>query len=140
MIVRFTVFFVLFISCTEKETTEVYKWIPLKVTASAYNSHPSQTEGHPYVTAWGDTLVPGIQSIAVSRDLISKGLGCGTLVKIEGFEGIFVVNDKMHRRWRNKIDIYMGDDIEKANEWGRKKLRIHYAVHKDSVAAQMISN
>ncbi len=145
MIVRLMVFFILFVatvlgSCKKKEITGEYKWIPLKVTASAYNSHPSQTEGHPNVTAWGDTLFPGIRSIAVSRDLISKGLRHRTLVKIEGFEGIFIVNDKMHRKWRNKIDIYMGDDIDKAHEWGRKKLVIHYAVHKDSVAPQMTSN
>lgn len=123
-------------SCKEKKRSEYYEWLPLKVTASAYNSHPSQTEGHPNVTAWGDTLVPGMKSIAVSRDLISKGLRHKTLVKIEGLEGIFVVNDKMHGRWRNRIDIYMGDDIEKANAWGRKKLTITYAVPKDSAAVR----
>ena len=38
----------------------------------------------------------------------------------------------MHSRWRNRIDIYMGENIEKAKEWGRRKITISYAVEKDS--------
>lgn len=98
----------------------------ITVTASAYNSLALQGEGNVNVTAWGDTLVPGMKSIAVSRDLIRQGLTHGTPVAIEGFEGYFVVNDKMHHRWRNKIDIYMGIDKERAREWGRKKLKISF--------------
>ena len=98
----------------------------LTVTVSAYNSLKSQGEGDPNVTAWGDTLNPGMKSIAVSRDLVRKGLTHGTPVAIEGFEGIFIVNDKMHHRWRNKIDIYMGVDRQKAKNWGRKKLKISF--------------
>jgi len=46
----------------------------LKVTATAYNSLPGQTQGDPRLTAWGETLKPGMQAIAVSRDLIRMGL------------------------------------------------------------------
>jgi 3D (Asp-Asp-Asp) domain-containing protein len=67
-----------------------------------------------------------VQSIAVSRDLIRKGLKFNTPVKIDGFEGVFIVNDKMHPRWRNKIDIYMGSDREKALKWGRRKVEIAF--------------
>lgn len=98
----------------------------LTVTASAYNSLKLQGEGNASITAYGDTLVPGMKSIAVSRDLVRKGLTHGTPVVIEGFEGLFIVNDKMHQRWRNKIDIYMGIDKEKAMEWGRKKVKISF--------------
>lgn len=101
-------------------------WQKLTVTASAYNSLKRQGEGNPFVTAWGDTLQPEVQSIAVSRDLIKRGLKHQTPVKIEGFEGVFIVNDKMHPRWRNKIDIYMGADKEKALEWGRRKVEIAF--------------
>lgn len=98
----------------------------LTVTASAYNSLKAQGEGNPNITSSGDTLYPGLRSIAVSRDLVRKGLTHGTPVMIEGFEEVFVVNDKMHPRWRNKIDIYMGNDKERARKWGRKKVKISF--------------
>lgn len=98
----------------------------LTVTASAYNSLRAQGEGNPNITSWGDTLYPGLRSIAVSRDLIKRGLSHGTPVVIEGMDGTFVVNDKMHPRWRNKIDIYMGEDREKAKRWGRRKVKISF--------------
>ncbi len=103
-----------------------YKKHQLEVTATAYNSHANQTQGDPRITAWGDTLKPGMKAIAVSRDLISRGLTSGVEVKIEGLPGTYVVRDKMNRRWEKKIDIYMGNDLEKAREWGRKKVVIHW--------------
>jgi len=112
---------VILTSCKEEE-----QWVTLEVTASAYNSTKSQTEGNPFITAWGDTLHPGIKSIAVSRDLMRQGLTHNTKVKIDGFEGIYVVNDKMHPKWRNKIDIYFGTDVQAARKWGRKKVKIAY--------------
>ncbi|MFN4763566.1 3D domain-containing protein [Gillisia sp. Q332] len=108
-------------------------WQTLRVSASAYNSTSAQTEGNPKITAWGDTLKPGMKVIAVSRDLIRKGLDNNTPVRIEGLEGIFFVKDKMHHRWKNKIDIYMGEDIQKARNWGRKRVFIHYLILQDSV-------
>ena len=99
----------------------------IEVTASAYNSHPNQTDETPYVAAWGDRLKPGMRAIAVSRDLIPMGFVRGARVRIEGFPGRrFVVLDKMHYRWRRRIDIYMGDDIEAARKWGRRRLRVHW--------------
>lgn len=115
-------------SCKEPEIEEYNfeDWNKITVTASAYNSFKNQGEGNPLITAWGDTLKDSVQSIAVSRDLIKKGLTYKTPVKIEGFEGVFIVNDKMHPRWRNKIDIYMGQDRTKALKWGRRKVEISY--------------
>lgn len=104
-------------------------WDSLTVTASAYNSLRYQTgPGNPNITAWGDTIEPGMKIIAVSRDLIRKGLDHNTPVKIEGFDGIYLVKDKMHYRWKNKIDIYMGEDVQRAKKWGRKKVDIQYLV------------
>jgi len=109
-------------------------WDSLTVTASAYNSLNFQTgAGNPKITAWGDTLKPGIKVIAVSRDLIKKGLDYNTLVRIDGLEGVYYVKDKMHHRWKNKIDIYMGEDVKKARKWGRKKIKIHYLVKRDCI-------
>lgn len=100
------------------------KWKSVRVTATAYNSVPGQGVGNPRLTAWGDTLNPEVQSIAISRDLLEQGLDYGTPVKIKGLEGIFVVNDKMHWRWEKKIDIYMGTNQQKALEWGSREVEI----------------
>ena len=121
------------ISCKKKD---IYLWKPLEVTVSAYNSVSWQTSGNPNIAAWGDTLKPGMKCIAVSRDLIRQGLGRDTQVKIEGLEGIYLVKDKMHSRWTKRIDIYMGQDVKKAREWGRKKRMIQYAVLKDSMTSK----
>lgn len=107
-----------------------YDWHTLKVTATAYNSLAYQTNSNPSITAWGDSLQLDMKCIAVSRDLVRKGLKHNTPVKIEGFEGIYFVKDKMHSRWQNRIDIYMGVDVKAAKEWGRKKVSITYGVPK----------
>jgi len=98
----------------------------LEVTASAYNSVRAQTNDDPTLTAWGDRLRPGMKAIAVSRDLITLGLGHGVEVEIVGLPGRYVVRDKMARRWSRKIDIYMGEDIQAAREWGKRKVTIRW--------------
>ena len=120
------------ISCSSKKE-DPYEWKSIEVTATAYNSVSWQTQGNPVIAAWGDSLKPEIRSIAVSRNLIKLGLKHNTPVKIEGFDSIFLVRDKMHRRWQNRIDIYMGTDITKAKAWGRQKLTIQYGILKDSL-------
>ena len=42
--------------------------------------------------------------------------------------GVYWVKDRMHPRWKNKIDIYMGVDVKAAKKWGRKKVTIEYGV------------
>ncbi len=108
-------------------------WDTICVTATAYNSVHYQTQHDPRVTAWGDTLKPGMNAIAVSRDLLRMGLDHNSKIKIEGFDSIFLVKDKMHYRWRNRIDIYMGENVERARTFGRKKINIAYIFHKDSI-------
>jgi 3D (Asp-Asp-Asp) domain-containing protein len=98
----------------------------LEVTATAYNSVRSQTQGDPTLTAWGIRLEPGMKAIAVSRDLIRRGLTRGVEVKIEGLEGTYVVVDKMNARFTRRIDIYMGKDVAAAREWGRRKVTIYW--------------
>lgn len=99
----------------------------LRVTATAYNSLPAQTDSTPNIAAWGDRLKPGMKAIAVSKDLLKQyGLSRGTKVKIKGLKGEYVVLDKMHPRWRKKIDIYMGKDRRKALRWGRRKVTIQW--------------
>jgi 3D (Asp-Asp-Asp) domain-containing protein len=75
-----------------------------------------------------------MKCIAVSRDLLKLGMKHNTLVTIEGLDGIFLVKDKMHYRWKNRIDIYMGNNVKEARNWGRKRLEIKYRLEvKDSI-------
>jgi 3D (Asp-Asp-Asp) domain-containing protein len=98
----------------------------LRVTASAYNSLPGQTDDRPGNAAWGDSLFPGLRAIAISRDLIPMGLGQGVTVRIEGLRGEFKVLDKMDARWRKRIDIYFGKDVAAAKAWGERKVVIRW--------------
>lgn len=100
--------------------------VTMKVHASAYTSHVEQTSAHPFLGAWGDELKPGMKAIAVSRDLIAKGLTHNVKVKIEGLSGEYVVKDKMNKRWTDKIDIYMGLDTKAAKDWGKREVTITF--------------
>ena len=114
--------------CASIAQAESVEWQSINVAASAYNSLPAQTSAQPAVAAWGDKLKPGMNAIAVSRDLIKKGLTHGTKVRIKGLPGVYIVRDKMAARWKNKIDIYMGRDKTAALEWGvRHDIEIEYA-------------
>jgi 3D (Asp-Asp-Asp) domain-containing protein len=99
----------------------------IKVTATAYTSHPGQTDKTPFLAAWNNKLKPGMKVIAVSRDLIKKyGLTNGVKVKLKGLPGYYVVRDKMNKRFRNKIDIYMGLNKKKALKWGKRQITISW--------------
>jgi 3D (Asp-Asp-Asp) domain-containing protein len=112
----------------------------IKVTATAYNSLAYQTSSNPSITAFGDSLKPGQRYIAVSRDLLDSGLVHNTQVKIQGFDSLYTVKDKMNRRWRKRIDIYMGTDVKKAKQWGKKKVEIEFCVKtKDSIPNENVS-
>jgi 3D (Asp-Asp-Asp) domain-containing protein len=122
LILIFIMSFLFLASCTETKTMEV--------TATAYNSVESQTKrGDPVTTAWGDKLKPGMKAIAVSRDLLQEeGIEHGTEVRIKGLPGKYKVLDKMNKRWNEKIDIYMGENVERAKEWGRQEVEISWKV------------
>ncbi|SFV90744.1 Membrane-bound lytic murein transglycosylase D precursor [hydrothermal vent metagenome] len=99
----------------------------LRVTATAYTSHCGQTDSTPFLAAWNNRLRPGMKAIAVSRDLIWKyGLKNGTKVRISGLPGIYRVRDKMNKRYRRRIDIYMGLNRKKALRWGRRSVVIYW--------------
>jgi LysM repeat protein len=99
----------------------------LRVTATAYSSHGNQTDSTPFLAAWNNRLRPGMKVIAVSRDLLTKyGMKNGTRVKISGLPGIYRVRDKMNKRYRKRIDIYMGTNRRKALRWGRRSVMIYW--------------
>lgn len=128
MFIRFCAVLILSLATTANATENTeQKQNELRVTATAYNSLPAQTDSTPDIAAWGDRLRPGMKVIAVSRDLLKKyGLKHRDKVRISGLDGEYEVLDKMNRRWRKKIDIYMGKDRHKALEWGRKNVTIQW--------------
>ncbi len=119
----------LLLNCKSDEE-DLYDWHTIEITATAYNSLAYQTSENPNITAFGDSLKPGLKYIAVSRDLLKMGLAHNTPVVIEGFEDIYLVKDKMNARWKKRIDIYMGIDVKAAKKWGKRKLSITYGVLK----------
>lgn len=122
-----------FTCCTPEPSTTVVKTMEVRVTA--YNAVPWQTTAtDPDIAAWGDTLKPGMKAVAVSRDLIPLGLKHGTPVRIEGREGEYIVLDKMNKRYKRRMDIFMGLDVAAAREWGIKKLKVEWEVERDSPA------
>ena len=99
----------------------------LRVTATAYTSHGKQTDSTPFLAAWNNRLRPGMKSIAVSRDLLTRyGMRNGTKVRIAGLRGYYRVRDKMNKRYRKRIDIYMGLDRRRALRWGRRSVVIYW--------------
>jgi 3D (Asp-Asp-Asp) domain-containing protein len=98
----------------------------LRVTATAFNSVPEQTDGHPRLTASGETLHPGVRAIAVSPDLERAGLALGTLVEIDGLAGEWRILDRMPPRWRRRIDVYMGLDEAAAERFGKRQVTIRW--------------
>ena len=94
--------------------------IPIAVTA--YSPTKDQTDSTPNITASMQKVRPGI--IALSRDLEKDlGLKFGDFVIIEGY-GIFEFQDRMHKRWKKKADIFMWDRA-KALEFGKKIARLY---------------
>jgi LysM repeat protein len=99
----------------------------LRVTATAYSSHKAQTDSTPFLAAWNNRLRPGMKIIAVSRDMLTKyGMKNGTRVRIAGLPGTYRVRDKMNKRYRKRIDIYMGIDRRRALRWGRRNVVIYW--------------
>jgi len=99
----------------------------LRVTATAYSSHRGQTDKTPFLAAWNNRIRPGMKIIAVSRDMLTRyGLRNGSKVRIGGLPGYYTVRDKMNKRYRKRIDIYMGTNRRRALRWGRRSVVIYF--------------
>ena len=97
------------------------------VKATAYNSLPNQTDSTPHITATGTRTRPGV--IALSRDML-KLFPYGTRVSLQDLSGrynfsgrVFIVEDTMHARKTNQVDIWMPTYREAIN-FGTSTVRI----------------
>src|SRR6185436_4601460 len=74
---------------------------------TAYRSVPNQTDDSPFTTSIGERVHP--HGIAVSRNLLKRWggpLNYGDFVYIQGI-GFKVINDTMHERYRDHIDVWV---------------------------------
>jgi 3D (Asp-Asp-Asp) domain-containing protein len=94
---------------TQKITKKTYV-----VELSAYSSTPDQTDDSPFITAKGTYVRDGI--------VATNFLPFGTRVKVPAIYGdkIFIVEDRMNKRYTTNIDIWFADR-ETALKFGRKK-------------------
>jgi 3D (Asp-Asp-Asp) domain-containing protein len=106
--------------------------------STAYNSEESQTDSTPFVTATGATTAFGI--IAVSRDMLGNipygslvrlkdlgsyrsGRGEGKFQELLDSQGLFIVEDTMHPRKIEQIDVWFPHRSE-ALSWGVRKVEL----------------
>lgn len=95
----------------------------LIVEATAYSSTVDQTDDTPFIAANGTYVHDGM--------VAANFLPFGTVIKIPEVYGdkIFVVEDRMHRRFQNRIDVWF-PDRQSALEFG----------HKEEVKIQILEN
>lgn len=107
--------------------------------ATAYNSLESQTDSTPHITATGARTRFGI--VAVSRDVLSRDIPYGSLIRIRDLgnyhtgrgagryqslldkQGLFIVEDTMHARKRNQVDVWF-EALSTANSWGVRRVEV----------------
>ena len=99
------------------------------VTATVYHAVEKQTDSTPFITASGKHINPKNPAshrwIAVSRDLEPLGYTFGTKVIVSGagdMDGEWIVQDRMNRRWKNRIDFLVNEDT--IGKWNNIKIKL----------------
>lgn len=87
---------------------------------TAYNPVSSQTDSTPCLTANGTEICTEHKNI-----IAANWLPFGTKVQIPDYFGdrIFEVQDRMNKRYSDRIDVLMYD-LTEAKRFGKRKLRI----------------
>ena len=95
------------------------------IVVTGYTSSVRETDSTPFITASMTRVRPGC--LALSRDLLrtftpEAPFDFGDWVVIPGV-GIFIVEDTMNARWRNRADIWFNRRRD-AVHWGRRQALI----------------
>lgn len=100
------------------------------VDATIYHAVEGQTDSTPLITASGKHINPnnpaGHRWIAVSRDLEKLGFVFGEKVLVTGAEqmdGVYVVEDRMNRRWTKRIDFLVNETM-KGGKWRGVRIKL----------------
>ncbi len=102
----------------ELETCKAANIPKVDVIASCYQAVKGQTDSTPLITADGTKIGkdPYSQRIAaISRDLLDKGFSMGDTIRVEGteiYDGLWVIHDKMNKRFTNKIDLLVNEGMK----------------------------
>lgn len=86
------------------------------IIVTAYTSSPDETDGDPYITAWGTQTRDGV--------IASNYFSFGTKIRFPDYFGdkIFVVEDRMNPRYHKRVDVWMTDK-ESARQFGVRYLK-----------------
>jgi 3D (Asp-Asp-Asp) domain-containing protein len=118
VILSFVLFIIpLEINMMEREIKMEIKGIePDIVMVTTYSPTVAQTDSTPLITASGFKINPNNPKrqriVAVSRDL-KKKYKFGKKIRITGIgklSGTYTVRDVMNKRYRNRVDILIGED------------------------------
>ena len=85
------------------------------VTVTAYSSTPDQTNDSPFIMASGKRVYDG----AIAANFLPTGTQV-MLPEIYG-EKVFTVEDRMHRRFSDRVDVWM-ETREEALQFGIKRV------------------
>ncbi len=90
----------------------------IEVVVTGYSSVPWETDSDPFITASGKRTKVGIAA--------TNFLPFGTKIKIPEIFGdqIFVIEDRMHPRFKDRIDIWFPNSWQ-AREFGIKKTKVY---------------
>lgn len=106
---------------------------------TAYRSTPAQTDNSPFTTSIGERVHP--HGVALSRNLLKRWggpLNYGDFIYIEGI-GFKVVNDTMHERNKDHIDVWVKDFNEEKDfdqRFRNKKVRLWLVIPKLEVKSE----
>ena len=107
--------------------------------ATGYNSAVNQTDSTPFITATGARTAFGI--VAVSRDLLGDEFPYGSLVRLRDLgsyytgrgagafqtlldqQGLFIVEDTMHARKTQQVDVWF-PEYATAVQWGVRHIEV----------------
>jgi len=89
-----------------------------KAIFTAYNSVESQTDSSPCIGSAGNIC----EAAKYQRVCATRLYKLGTVIWIEGI-GSCTILDRTSKKYANRIDIFMGKDIEAARQFGIKELK-----------------
>ena len=107
--------------------------------ATGYNSLVNQTDSTPFITATGARTRFGV--VAVSRDLLGDEFPYGSLVRLRDLgsyytgrgagafqslldsQGLFIVEDTMHARKTQQLDVWF-PEYSTAIQWGVRRVEV----------------
>jgi hypothetical protein len=94
------------------------------VDVGAFATPLREPGAEPWRGSWGDELRPGMKVLAVSPDLVARGLGRGTRVRIEGLPPSYRVRHELGAGTHERVEIFMGTDAEAARRWHERRAQI----------------